>query len=207
MASRALDRLLTIAVTATLTSAAWIVVGSIWVDPAPQGAPDGPGVEQARGIASSSRAATEQPIVPVPGVAPGELTDSFADARDEGERLHQAIDIMAPVGTPVVAAVPGTIERLYRSGAGGNTIYLRSADRRTIHYYAHLAEYAPGLREGQAVRRGQRLGAVGFTGNADPAAPHLHFAILRTTPDAGWSDPATALNPYPLLRDEGGGAN
>ena len=107
---------------------------------------------------------------------------------------------MAAAGTPVVAAAPGTVERLFQSDAGGNTIYVRSQDRQTIHYYAHLQDYAPGLREGQSVQRGQRLGSVGSSGNADPAAPHLHFAIMRTTPDAEWWEPATAVNPYPLLR-------
>ena len=106
---------------------------------------------------------------------------------------------MGPEGTGVIAAAPGTIERLFLSDAGGKTIYVRSNDRRTIFYYAHLEDYAEGLREGQKVARGQRLGTVGFTGNASPDAPHLHFAIMRTTPDADWWEPATAINPYPLL--------
>ena len=72
-------------------------------------------------------------------------------------------------------------------------------DRRTIHYYAHQRDYAPGLREGQQVRAGDPLGTVGATGNADPAAPHLHFAIMHTTANANWYDPATPIDPYPLL--------
>jgi murein DD-endopeptidase MepM/ murein hydrolase activator NlpD len=107
---------------------------------------------------------------------------------------------MAPAGTPVVAADAGTVEKLFLSEAGGNTIYVRSTDRRTIHYYAHLQAYAAGLAEGQPVRRGQRLGTVGSTGNADPAAPHLHFAILRIAPEAHWWEPTTAIDPFPLLR-------
>ena len=93
-----------------------------------------------------------------------------------------------------------TVERLFQSQAGGNTIYVRSNDRRTIHYYAHLDAYAPGLEEGKRVSRGELLGTVGSSGNASPDAPHLHFAILRTTPDAEWWEPATAINPYPLLK-------
>ena len=138
-------------------------------------------------------------VVPVLNVRPSELTDTFSDSRADGSRLHEAIDIMAPKGTSVVAAGPGEIEKLFESDAGGLTIYVRSPDRRTIHYYAHLDEYAPGLKEGQRVRRGQRLGTVGSSGNASDDAPHLHFAILQTTEEAAWWEPANAVNPYPLL--------
>ncbi|MXO90105.1 M23 family metallopeptidase [Pontixanthobacter aquaemixtae] len=138
-------------------------------------------------------------MVPVLNVRPSDLTDTFADQRRHGEKLHEAIDIMAPEGTSVVAAGPGTIEKIYESDAGGKTIYVRSTDGLTIHFYAHLDEYADGLNEGQRVRRGQRLGTVGSTGNASPKAPHLHFAILRTTKDAEWWEPANAVNPYILL--------
>ena len=107
---------------------------------------------------------------------------------------------MAPAGTPVVAAGPGTVEKLFLSDAGGNTVYVRSGDRRTIHYYAHLQAYASGLAEGQPVHRGQRLGTVGSSGNADPAAPHLHFAVLRVAPGAHWWDSADPIDPFPLLQ-------
>ena len=106
---------------------------------------------------------------------------------------------MAPAGTQVVSAAAGKIEKLFKSEQGGNTIYVRSPDRRTLYYYAHLEAYASGLREGQSVDQGQRLGTVGSTGNADPASPHLHFAIMRTAPNADWWQPTTAINPYPLL--------
>jgi murein DD-endopeptidase MepM/ murein hydrolase activator NlpD len=119
-----------------------------------------------------------------------------------GERRHEALDIAAPAGTPVIAAAEGRVEKLFRSDDGGNTVYIRSADRRTIYYYAHLQGYSPDLEEGKPVERGQRLGTVGATGNADPSAPHLHFAIMRTAPDAEWWEPATAINPYPLLAGE-----
>ena len=208
MASRFADRLLTIVITATLTSAAWIVIGSAYVDldggeREPDTAEPGPAASptQRSGLSASlpSRSQVSQLVIPVLGVSAAELANAYADPRDEGERLHGAIDIPAPAGTTVVAAGPGTIERLFYSQAGGNTIYVRSNDRQTIHYYAHLQDYAPGLTEGQIVRRGQRLGAVGSSGNANPEALHLHFAVLRTTPDQEWWEPATALNPYPLL--------
>jgi murein DD-endopeptidase MepM/ murein hydrolase activator NlpD len=213
MAQGLADRLLTIAVTATVTSAAWIVAGGLYFaredgsppltseeSPADVAVRQQPGgsIPPPRATPSAALAAGEL-IVPVAGVAASELSDTFTDDREGGDRLHEALDIMAPAGTPVVAAAPGTVERLFRSAAGGNTVYVRSADRRTIHYYAHLQDYASGLREGQAVRQGQALGTVGATGNADAEAPHLHFAILRTIPEAEWWEPARAENPYPLL--------
>ena len=214
MASRLTDRLLTIVITATLTSAAWIVMSSFYVNLdgpgefAPATEPDGQG-EATPTVSAARRSEPVAPtvllsmsgqlVIPVLDVSAAELTDTYSEARGDGGQPHEAIDIMAPAGTPIVAAGPGTIERLFLSKAGGNAIYLRSRDRQTLHYYAHLQDYAPGLQEGQQVRRGQRLGTVGVTGNADPAAPHLHFAILRTTPDAEWWEPARAVNPFPRL--------
>jgi len=138
-------------------------------------------------------------VIPVQGVARSQLTDTFTQARENGARVHDAIDIPAPLGTPVLSAASGTVEKLFTSAAGGITVYVRCDDRRFIHYYAHLDHYAPGLAEGQRVAQGQEIGAVGFTGNANPAAPHLHFAIQVTSPEAKWYEPSFAINPYPLL--------
>lgn len=138
-------------------------------------------------------------VIPVEGVQPRQLIDTFTQARADGMRRHDAIDIMAPTGTPVRAAAAGIAEKLYLSRDGGNTIYVRSPDRRVIYYYAHLDSYAPGLADGQSVSAGQVIGSVGFSGNADPAGPHLHFAMLVTTPQARWWDRAMPVNPYPLL--------
>ncbi|MCW1403100.1 M23 family metallopeptidase [Novosphingobium sp. MW5] len=137
--------------------------------------------------------------IPVQGVQARQMSDTFTQSRDGGARRHDAIDIIAPSGTPVLAAADGEVERLFLSRAGGNTIYVRSPDRRVIYYYAHLESYAPGLAEKQRVRAGQVIGAVGVSGNADPAVPHLHFAIMVTTPEAKWWNAAMAVNPYPLL--------
>ena len=112
---------------------------------------------------------------------------------------------MADRGTPVVAAAPGTVEKLFFSdGGGGITVYVRSPDKRWIYYYAHLAGYAEGLAEGQQVKRGTPLGRVGHSGNANPEGPHLHFAIHRMQPGEGWWE-GSAINPYPLLAGEGRG--
>jgi len=137
--------------------------------------------------------------IPVVGVKPGELVDTYTQARAGGARIHDAIDIMAPEATPVIAAAPGRVEKLYFSnGGGGIAAYVRSDDGRWIYYYAHLLTYAPGLAEGQIVRRGQVIGRVGHTGNASPDGPHLHFAIFRMNPGERWWQ-GIAINPYPLL--------
>jgi peptidoglycan LD-endopeptidase LytH len=137
-------------------------------------------------------------LMPVAGVRREALSDTFAQARGLG-RPHDAIDIMAPRGTPVVAAADGIVEKLFFSrGGGGITAYVRSPDRQWIHYYAHLDAYAPGLREGARVRRGDPIGTVGSTGNANPAGPHLHFAIHVMAPGERWWQ-GRAINPYPLL--------
>jgi murein DD-endopeptidase MepM/ murein hydrolase activator NlpD len=138
-------------------------------------------------------------VIPVRGKSAKDLTDTFTAARAGGARVHDAIDIMAPEGTPVIAAAPGKVEKLFLSKPGGNTIYIRSADGRTIYYYAHLKSYAPGLAEQEMVTAGQALGEVGHTGNASPDGPHLHFAVMSTTPQAKWWQSSTALNPYPML--------
>jgi murein DD-endopeptidase MepM/ murein hydrolase activator NlpD len=205
------DRLLTIVVTATVTSAAWIVAAGTGLMPAStlgERTVIGEGTS-GEGTSGAGETATVgdtvatsggELIVPVSGVARTALSDTYEDARGGGARVHEAIDIMAPRGTLVIAAAPGTIEKLFQSKDGGNTIYQRSDDRRTIYYFAHLDSYAPGVGEGQKVARGRALGAVGSTGNASEAAPHLHFAILRTTPEAEWYDTTTAVDPYPLLK-------
>lgn len=137
--------------------------------------------------------------IPVAGVASRQLVDTYSQSRAGGARVHNAIDIMAPAGTPVVSATEGVVEKLYFSqGGGGISAYVRSGDGRWIYYYAHLQAYAPGLREGQRLRRGDPIGLVGSTGNANPAGPHLHFAIHAMRPGERWHQ-GTAINPYPLL--------
>lgn len=137
-------------------------------------------------------------IVPVAGVSADQLQDTFSDSRSEG-RVHDAIDIMAPAGTPVVAAADGHIVKLFQSDRGGITIYQLSADRKLIFYYAHLQRYADGIVEGKQVRRGEVIAYVGDTGNAGAGNYHLHFSIAITSdPKRYWE--GTNINPYPLLR-------
>ncbi|WBO23634.1 M23 family metallopeptidase [Sphingomonas abietis] len=137
-------------------------------------------------------------VIPVQGVERAALRDNWAEPRGGGARVHHAIDIMAPTGTPVLAAADGIIGKLFQSRLGGTTIYERSIDGGTVYYYAHLDHYAPTLVEGQTVKAGQEIGAVGSTGDADPAAPHLHFEIHRMAPGEGWWQ-GQEVNPYPIL--------
>ena len=137
-------------------------------------------------------------LLPVQGIQPAQLHDTFNEARGGGTRPHEALDIMAARGTPVLAAVDGTVEKLFASVPGGLTIYEFDRDRTHAYYYAHLDRYAEGLVEGQAVRRGDLIGYVGSSGNASEDAPHLHFAIFLLGPEKHWWQ-GTAIDPYPLL--------
>ena len=136
-------------------------------------------------------------LLPVQGVQASQLQDTFTDARSEG-RVHDAIDILAPTGTPVLAVADGRVEKLFDSEKGGLTLYQFAPDGVHCYYYAHLQRYADGIMEGQQIRRGQVIGYVGSTGNADPAAPHLHFEVHLLGPEKQWWKGAS-INPYPLL--------
>lgn len=141
-------------------------------------------------------------IIPVEGVGPDELTDTFTDSRGQG-RPHDAIDIMAPRGRPVLAAVSGEILRLFESEPGGLTIYKLGPDRKHVYYYAHLDGYQEGLAEGDVVERGQVIGFVGDTGNAPAGVTHLHFAIwIPESEEDFWE--GEVINPYPLLTGQRG---
>ncbi len=192
--------IITAVVTAALTSLFWIAAYNLGGQAAPS-----PQTTVARKDAPELVVGPSGLAIPVAGVRPDQLSDTYSQARAGGARVHDAIDIVAPRGTPVVAAAEGTVEKLFFSGGGGGiTAYVRSPDRLWIYYYAHLDAYAPGLREGRSVRRGDPIGTVGSTGNANPAGPHLHFAVHRMGPQDRWYQ-GRAINPYPLLAGRGGG--
>lgn len=215
------QRFETIGATAALTSAVWVVGLITWskgpIDLRPHSDKPaaaaaiaaGSGTAPVTSLAAAEAnghgaeaaplaASTEPLIVPVQGVRADQLVDTYTQSRGGGMRIHNAIDIMAARGTPVIAAAPGTVEKLFLSGNGGNTIYVRSLDRRMTYYYAHLDRYAPGLAEKTQVRQGELIGFVGSTGDASPDGPHLHFAINVMRPDEGWWQ-GQPINPYPLL--------
>jgi murein DD-endopeptidase MepM/ murein hydrolase activator NlpD len=136
-------------------------------------------------------------IIPVSGVKASQLLDTFADARSEG-RVHDAIDIPAPQGTPVLAAADGEIIKLFQSERGGTTIYQLSTDKKIVYYYAHLQGYVDGLAAGKLVHQAEVIGYVGDTGNAGAGNYHLHFSIaIVSDPRRYWE--GTNINPYPLL--------
>ena len=138
-------------------------------------------------------------MLPVEGVTAAQLQPSFEQAR--GERRHEAIDILAPSGTPVFAVEDGRIVKLFNSDRGGLTIYQFDPVERYAYYYAHLSRYAAGLQEGQRVARGEVIGYVGVTGNAPPDAPHLHFAIFELGPEKRWWE-GTPIDPFAVWRTE-----
>lgn len=192
----ALTVLITGAVTAFLVSMIWVslyaVGGGMAGEAAPAPAPEAAAREE-------TGAGPSRLLIPVAGVHAGQLVNTYAHARAGGRRRHDAIDIMAPHGTPVRAAAAGIVEKLYFSqGGGGITAYVRSHDGRWLYYYAHLQAYAPGLAEGDRIEAGDPIGLVGSTGNANPAGPHLHFAVYRIAPGQRFHQ-GTAINPYPLL--------
>lgn len=135
-------------------------------------------------------------MVPVAGIAPFSLRDTYTEKR--GSRIHEALDIAAPRGTPVVAAAEGTVAKLFTSDGGGLTIYVADPTNQLIYYYAHLDAYRVGLREGMRVKTGDVLGTVGTTGNAPPNTPHLHFVIGEMDGRRVWYK-TTPLNPLPYL--------
>lgn len=176
--------------------------------PSPMASAEVPLVEP--GLSSSPAVPTESPresfvghvnlVIPVVGVKPEQLLDTFADARSEG-RSHDAIDIAAPAGTPVIAASEGEIVKLFQSDKGGITIYQLSPDKKLVFYYAHLQRYADGIHEGKYLRQSEVIGYVGDTGNAGAGNYHLHFSIATITdPKRHWD--GTNINPYPLLKKQ-----
>lgn len=202
--------------TAAVTSLFWIGLivfdgGGIFASTVTTAAPPSPGADAALprpGFAPVTGEPNEfvpsrrpalapgQLLIPVDGVPVSALVDTFDAQR--GDRLHEALDIIAPTGTPVVAAAAGTVEKLFLSEDGGKTVYVRSPDGARMFYYAHLDSYAPGLAEGHYLRAGDRIGSVGATGNANPAVPHLHFAIMQMAPGEAWWE-GTPVNPFPIL--------
>jgi murein DD-endopeptidase MepM/ murein hydrolase activator NlpD len=203
--------LITIVLTALVTSAFWIVAYNAagGGTAAPSSAEVVADLPPGQAVTATIEGPAQLVVgpsglaIPVGGKTARDLIDTYTQSRSGGARVHNAIDIRADRGTPVIAAAPGTVEKLFFSkGGGGISAYIRSEDGQWIYYYAHLDAYAPGLAEGQKVTRGQPIGTVGFTGNANPAGPHLHFAVHKMAAGESWHE-GTPVNPYPLLA--GGG--
>ena len=196
--------LVTAVAVATLTSLFWMALYASNGDSRVEAAGDSKVVGKSRvAIAEGLVVGPAGLAIPVAGVKAAQLADTYSQARAGGARVHDAIDIMAARGTPVVAAGPGRVEKLYFSeGGGGISAYVRSPDRRWTYYYAHLDAYAPGRRAGPTNARGAPIGTGGTTREDSPDGPHLHFAIHRMAPGEKWHQ-GSAVNPYPLLAGKG----
>ena len=204
---------LTAIVTAAVTSAVWLTIFNLreseraaaparpvaTTSRAPAAAPAAPRLAPDFASQADYRALAERRLtIPVAGTMASHLMNTFDDDRGGGSRAHQALDIMAPRGTPVVAVEDGKVEKLFDSAAGGLTVYQFDPTRTYSYYYAHLDRYADDLVEGKLVKRGEVIGYVGFTGNASPEGPHLHFAIFKLGPEKRWHE-GVPLNPFPVL--------
>ena len=187
--------LLALTLLAALLIAGWLAL--LKLPDAPHSATSTP-VADAAPTRGGQRTPAGLLAVPVAGVARGAIIDTWGDPRENGLRQHHGTDIPAPAGTLVTAAAAGTVEKLFESDAGGTTVYVRSPARDWTYYYAHLAGYAPGLHEGQAVRVGDPLGYVGDTGDAGAGNYHLHFGLTRTAPDQHWYE-GEDVDPFPYV--------
>jgi murein DD-endopeptidase MepM/ murein hydrolase activator NlpD len=140
-------------------------------------------------------------MVPVEGIDPARIPDSFSAARD-GQRVHRAVDILAPRGTPVLAADSGVVLRLSSNNLGGITVYALDHTARYVFYYAHLERYRDDLAEGMKLAQGDVIGYVGTTGNAPPNTPHLHFQVMLRREDGRYWE-GTPLDPLPFFTRRG----
>jgi murein DD-endopeptidase MepM/ murein hydrolase activator NlpD len=186
--------------------AAFLLTACAGLRPAPPARPGASGSSASRLPAPPSpedaeRLRARRLQLPVAGVRVEQVRDAFADGR--GDRLHLAVDIMAPRGTPVLSADDGRIWKLRSNNLGGITIYTTDPEERFVYYYAHLDRYRDGLTEGMTVLRGDTLGFVGTTGNAPPNVPHLHFQVARLGADRRWWT-GTPIDPLPYLREAAG---
>lgn len=154
------------------------------------------------GASAGSAAAASAPamgklLLPVDGIKLADLRDNFDQPRG-ADRHHEALDIMAPKGTKVLAVADGKLVKLFNSKPGGLTVYQFDPSEKYAYYYAHLDRYAEGVKEGMELKRGDLVGYVGVTGNSDPNAPHLHFAVVELTAEKKWWK-GTPINPFPLI--------
>jgi murein DD-endopeptidase MepM/ murein hydrolase activator NlpD len=181
--------------------------------PVPAGAPSQPAAQPVlAGTASSAATANKSPagladldylyarhiVLPVAGADMSKVEDTFNDPRDGGDRVHRALDILAPRGTPIISADDGKILRMTTSTLGGITMYTVDPEARLVYYYAHMDHYNDAMSPGRTIVKGDTLGYVGTTGNAPKDTPHLHFQVMRWPTDGKYwnGDP---IDPYEAL--------
>ena len=141
-------------------------------------------------------------LVPAPAAAAedwvwpvsGELITPYRNGADPyAAGQHRGIDVAAPVGTPVAAATAGTVRFAGVAGSSGLTVSVRTADGRFDTSYLHLSR--ADVAEGHRVQRGERLGAVGTSGERSAAAPHLHFGVREAGSRHSYRNPLDLLPP------------
>jgi murein DD-endopeptidase MepM/ murein hydrolase activator NlpD len=206
MRRHAMPLLLTLLASACSRQLAIAPVAPAPLDPAPRAASTAPRVMLAGSALGRTAVSSSEAVsyligrgmdIPVAGKTLAQLEDTFDEGRSSG-RVHRALDILAPRGTPVIAADSGRVLRISVNALGGNTIYATDPRGRVVYYYAHLDAYQPGLTQGATIARGDTLGFVGTTGNAPKDTPHLHFQVMRMPPDGKYWD-GEPINPYPLF--------
>jgi murein DD-endopeptidase MepM/ murein hydrolase activator NlpD len=136
-------------------------------------------------------------LVPVAGADMSRVEDTFNDARD-GDRVHHAIDILAPRGTPILAADDGRILRMSTNTLGGISMYTVDPNTRLVYYYAHMDHYNDAMSPGRTIVKGDTLGFVGTTGNAPKDTPHLHFQVMRWPSDGKYWN-GEPIDPFEAL--------
>lgn len=171
--------------------------------PKPQPVLAGEPVAAAADATSASMSDTEylrarHLVVPVAGANMAKVSDTFLDARDGGDRVHRAIDILAPRGTPILSADDGKILRMSNNALGGITMYTVDPSNRIVYYYAHMDHYNDAMFAGRAITRGDTLGFVGTTGNAPKDTPHLHFQVMRWPADGKYWN-GEPIDPFEFL--------
>jgi murein DD-endopeptidase MepM/ murein hydrolase activator NlpD len=167
-------------------------------EPTPVAPPPATTTTPALTVTAIDELRNRQLTLPVQGIKREQLRDTFNETRGSS-RKHEALDVLAPRNTPILAVEDGKVARLFLSDAGGITIYQFDPTETYCYYYAHLERYADGLKEGTPIKRGQVIGYVGTTGNAPRDTPHLHFAIFKLTDDKHWWQ-GTPLDPYSVLK-------
>lgn len=167
-------------------------------EPTLAGTPSNVGLATAAGLADLDYLRMRHLVLPVAGADMSKVDDSFNEPRDGGERVHRALDILAPRGTPILSADDGRILRMTTSTLGGITMYTVDSEGRLVYYYAHMDHYNDAMSPGRSITKGDTLGYVGTTGNAPKDTPHLHFQVMRWPADGKYwnGDP---IDPYEAL--------
>ena len=127
--------------------------------------------------------------MPMKGVRPSQVANTFGAPRSEGRR-HEGVDVFASRNTHILSTTKGVVVSVGENRLGGRTVAVLGPGAQW-HYFAHLESYGK-IRVGQWIPAGYTLGTVGDSGNARGTPPHLHYGVYRF--------PRKAFDPLPLLK-------